>query len=1025
MALIGRWSGGAVSVLPTTTWAAPSSAVASTEDRNDASYTWTGSSSTLTLPASVADGYLIRCSLEFEDDSNGRHNPQGRWQQTSGTGNFVTTQVSGYNRDNSEDRAYLQAVAFVDSPSASSEYQFQWRRDTDVPSGGTEQTHIEVVPLYYAAAGLYTGSTGTAVSTQAVTTQLNLGTTVLESGDIARSGNVVTISGDNKRYLVIGGYYGQSWATNRTQVIGALGVDGTEDRHTRSISYIRSSSNADGGCIFWDIVETATADKTLEILAGYGTKAVYDQGADAAPSLTPSNVHNALIVLELNDSADVVRGFDSTTTLGSASGQPIDGSTQVDIEAFNTVNFNDSASFTQESVTAINAEQAMDALAGANLSSARRTSSGARHTYVGTITRDAVALDHTRHGDYSRGDQGSIDTNGASVHPGGVVALTSGQNLGLSTLELSGTEAGTDNSMGVSFWAINLDTLEATATGATVALTGQSVSASQGTESVSGSSITSCPGQAVTAALGVLAVSGSLVVGLTGQSMTAAQGTPQGYEEKSIAVTLEGGGTTVSLTGQSISSQQGSVTTDGGVSVSLDGQVITVQSGTPAVGTSTQLTGQQFVAQQGAVSTASTSGVDLAGQSVAVSQGALTGYEEKSIAVTLEGGDRNVALSGQSLSSTQGLVVSLGSAQLGLTGQSLSALQGVLGVTGGLVTTLTGQSAVLSQGALAVSTDGATALTGQLLVVNQGTISVSGSALIILTGQGITAGQGGLATGLVYTLNGQPITADQGTPDTLTGSALSLAGQALDLAQGSVAISTDGAISLIGQSIAVEQGSLSALFDSVNGLTGQALTLEQGAISISAASGQSVSLNGQALTLEQGDLLLGQSLSLAGQEITAGQGSPTLKTGAVADLGGQQASLSQGTLSTGITVTLNGQTVTLEQGVFGLGVNVPLVGQVSTLAQGNLSLASDLVVGLEGQALALNQGVIDSEQVALGELEATLTAYVLLDGDIAGKATQTATVNTKSLLAGTHTSKALIEGTANTKPEITGNIESC
>jgi len=58
MVILGKWSGGTIgTMVPTTSWAAPN-ALFPTEDRNDSSiYTWTSSTSTLTLPSSgLADG---------------------------------------------------------------------------------------------------------------------------------------------------------------------------------------------------------------------------------------------------------------------------------------------------------------------------------------------------------------------------------------------------------------------------------------------------------------------------------------------------------------------------------------------------------------------------------------------------------------------------------------------------------------------------------------------------------------------------------------------------------------------------------------------------------------------------------------------------------------------------------------------------------------------------------------------------------------------------------------------------------
>ena len=103
---LARWTGSTTSLVPPANWAAPNG-LFPTEARNDSSaYTFTSSTSTLTLPsADLADGYLIVAAFEFEDTSNGRFNPQGKIVQTSGTGTVVSTPAGGYARDDSEDRA--------------------------------------------------------------------------------------------------------------------------------------------------------------------------------------------------------------------------------------------------------------------------------------------------------------------------------------------------------------------------------------------------------------------------------------------------------------------------------------------------------------------------------------------------------------------------------------------------------------------------------------------------------------------------------------------------------------------------------------------------------------------------------------------------------------------------------------------------------------------------------------------------------------------------------------------------------
>ncbi len=96
MAELGRWTGGAVAILPSTEWSAPNG-LFPVEQRNDGSvYSLNSSTSSLTLPgSSLSDGFLVVGRFEFEDTSNGRHNPQGRFIQSSGTGNFAGSPTGG------------------------------------------------------------------------------------------------------------------------------------------------------------------------------------------------------------------------------------------------------------------------------------------------------------------------------------------------------------------------------------------------------------------------------------------------------------------------------------------------------------------------------------------------------------------------------------------------------------------------------------------------------------------------------------------------------------------------------------------------------------------------------------------------------------------------------------------------------------------------------------------------------------------------------------------------------------------
>ena len=466
MASILEVTNGTTSLLPGTSWAAPNGLFGTTADRNDGSiYGWSDSTATITLPSSdLADGYLFLWGFEFEDTSNGRHNPVGRMVQASGTGNFVSANTGGYNRDTSEDRSYVSGWSFVDSPSASSTYTFQWKRDSDGPSGGTVRAFIQAIPFYYSDIGLYT-STSTTATGGTTPTQIS-GFTGTDGTNITISSSQVSVTGDNKRYLCLGSAYHEGMGGSRTQRWFGFEIDGTFDDSAKGCMYYRNTSNDIGGESFIKLLETDTATRTIELnqYRGDGV-AAGEGGADVNGNTTSSAGAHSMVIIELNDSAEVFASVDSVGGQEFAVTGPVD----VDIASTGDIEFNDSASFTRSSDTGVNVETDMDVFAFANVSHARESSaigSGQRWTVHGEFTINGTEqTDVGFHGNYNRGNQSSQDCHGSSTNQAGVFAVTSGQDIGVSNQELSGTEGGggdIESQPGwVGFGLINLDTLEA------------------------------------------------------------------------------------------------------------------------------------------------------------------------------------------------------------------------------------------------------------------------------------------------------------------------------------------------------------------------------------------------------------------------------------------------------------------------------------------------------------------------------------------------------------------------------------
>lgn len=465
MATLGRWVGGSITAgnLPET-WTAPNG-LFPTENRNDSStYTFTSSTSTVTLPASgLADGYFFVAHYEYFDDG-ARFNPQGKIVQASGTGTFVGNPASGYLRDASEDRAFVTCWAFVDNPSASATFQFQWKADVDDAdaSDTTENSYFEIIPFYYSDVGLYTSTTAALYG--GTTRNLVTGFSGTDGTNITISSNQISVTGDNKRYLILSGHFQEGYG-GRTQRQVNLEIDGTVDEHAVSYVYPRNTSDDECGGIIVDLIETVTATRTIELNMRRGPSAVADGAADIDGS-TPSVANFAMVVLELNDDTEVWRSHDDTA------GQDISNSTPVDLNIARTtdVDFNDSASFTRSSDTGVNCESDMDVLFGANTWGARtggvNGNDGQRLTNYVRGTVNGVEDQYVAHGNYLRGEQSSTDTWGWGANPIGFAAVNSGDDIGISVEALAGSEGendfGTnaDATLFLSFWAINLDTLE-------------------------------------------------------------------------------------------------------------------------------------------------------------------------------------------------------------------------------------------------------------------------------------------------------------------------------------------------------------------------------------------------------------------------------------------------------------------------------------------------------------------------------------------------------------------------------------
>lgn len=427
------------------------------ELRNDGIYSKPDNA---TIQLDEAGTYLIIASIRGVDTSNGRYNPQARVALTSGSGTLFTSYYTGYSRDNSENVNWTRAVGVVLGASSGAQVQVQRRRDTDAPTSGSVacESDVQVVRIAPTNYGLY--AFGNTSNTYGGTSPNTVDITALssESDTAAISGNTttdtVTVKGDNKRYLVLWSVSGATGGS-RTQRIGELVYDGSPELATRSYCYQRSSADEYCGLGSMDLIQTSTADRTIsaEVYRGPGV-AADDGGADNDGSFVEDG-NGQLLVLELPDSAEVFRSHDSTGLQ--------DITAAVSINSMRNVDFSDSTSFSQSSNSAMSVASAADIFVWGNVWTARNNvSASTRLTAYGQITINGTGTSTGEHGNYTRGNQGTVDTFAGSFHPAGIFAVSGSDTIGLGMAPLSGTEGGgTDRTQAgtVGFLALNLDTL--------------------------------------------------------------------------------------------------------------------------------------------------------------------------------------------------------------------------------------------------------------------------------------------------------------------------------------------------------------------------------------------------------------------------------------------------------------------------------------------------------------------------------------------------------------------------------------
>ena len=422
---IGTWTNSAVSTYPSTTNTFPSG-LFGTQERNDSSkYSFNTARATVTLPSSdLADGYLVLVNIPLNVTHNNRSTAIGQLSLTNGTGNFVSPKASGYARNNSWSEHSISVWAFVDSPSTGVDVQFTWFRDTGDGSvaGTVLGATFRVISLYYNDVSMYTSTVNNLYGGTTPNT-VDLSTTVVEGTNITKTSNTVTITGDNKKYLILSGHYSEG-RSGRTQRWLANEYDATLARDAMTAIYYRDTGTDKMGRGITDIIETGTADRTinLKMWRGDGVSPTTLGGADRDGS-TPAVTEVGLVVIELPDTAAAIKSTDNT----GLQNLDVDGGTVLNVSR--NVVFDEPGTLDPINPAAIGpvgytVDTDNDLLVGSNVSAAYTTASGTRFIGFISIIGGEEYINSVRDYNYGRGNQGTTDTYGFSNNVVGIINST-------------------------------------------------------------------------------------------------------------------------------------------------------------------------------------------------------------------------------------------------------------------------------------------------------------------------------------------------------------------------------------------------------------------------------------------------------------------------------------------------------------------------------------------------------------------------------------------------------------------------
>ncbi len=456
---IGIWRDSAGSQIPGTAYGSFNFA---TQERND--------NSTYSKPdaATVQFGeaglYLLRWTIQQDDDSNGRVVHKSRAIQQVGSGDFFSTHHTGYSRNNNNDEISIVGRAFINA-AENDQVRIQHLRDTDVPTAGSliDLSFLEVVKLGVDGDFDYAileQSTGNQAYGGTTPNDVAFDATAIETDtasiELQANNTDIRLKRDNARYWVFYGITGDAGGS-RTQRVSRAVAGSTLIPGSGSYTYQRNAANEHGGMLGEFMHEVGTADEDVSIQAWRGDGVAANQGgADVDGSWNTIASEVTCLVIDMPDHWNTAAYYDSTAA------QDIAGGATLDLNIFRDTLWEDSP-FGRDSNTDMTVTAARDLWATGTAVTARATvSSGSRLTLGLTFEIEGVNQTRGEHKQYTRGNQGTQDTFGGAWLFGGIYAVATNDTFQVETVA-RGDNGGDDTTRAnyPAAFFLDLDNLEA------------------------------------------------------------------------------------------------------------------------------------------------------------------------------------------------------------------------------------------------------------------------------------------------------------------------------------------------------------------------------------------------------------------------------------------------------------------------------------------------------------------------------------------------------------------------------------